>query len=80
MILECTIWQEMSQNGFQMFTDPLLTTRQMTLIIIGAMSFKEIIGPDGKAEIIQPDQLVYDTLPNGKVLLKESLSTKTGSN
>ena len=36
----------------------------------GNVYLKEIIGPDGKAEIIQPDQLVYDTLPNGKVLLK----------
>ena len=31
---------------------------------------KEVIGEDGKAEVISPDQLVYDTLPNGKVLLK----------
>ena len=36
----------------------------------GNVYLKEIISPDGKAEIIQPDQLVYDTLPNGKVLLK----------
>ena len=31
---------------------------------------KEIIGEDGKAEVISPDQLIYDTLPNGKVLLR----------
>ena len=36
----------------------------------GNIYLKEIIGQDGKAEIIQPDHLVYDTLPNGKVLLK----------
>ena len=30
----------------------------------------EVIGDDGKAQVISPDQLVYDTLPNGKVLLK----------
>ena len=31
---------------------------------------KSVIGEDGKAEVISPDQLVYDTMPNGKVLLK----------
>ena len=31
---------------------------------------KSVIGEDGKAEVISPDELVYDTMPNGKVLLK----------
>ena len=31
---------------------------------------KAIIGEDGRAEVISPDQLIYDTMPNGKVLLK----------
>ena len=31
---------------------------------------KSVIGEDGKAEVISSDQLVYDTMPNGKVLLK----------
>ena len=31
---------------------------------------KAVIGEDGRAEVISPDQLVYDTMPNGKVLLK----------
>ena len=31
---------------------------------------KSVIGDDGKAEVIAPDQIVYDTLPNGKILLK----------
>ena len=34
------------------------------------MYLKNVIGQDGKASIISPDQLVFDTLPNGKVLLK----------
>ena len=36
----------------------------------GNVYMKEVIGEDGKAEVISPDQLIYDTLPNGKVLLK----------
>ena len=36
----------------------------------GNVYMKEVIGDDGKAQVISPDQLVYDTLPNGKVLLK----------
>tara|TARA_B100000767_G_scaffold272834_1_gene301426 strand:+ start:4724 stop:6406 length:1683 start_codon:yes stop_codon:yes gene_type:complete len=36
----------------------------------GNVYLKNVIGEDGKAEVISPDQLVYDTLPNGKVLLK----------
>jgi gliding motility-associated lipoprotein GldJ len=36
----------------------------------GNVYTKSIIGEDGKAEIIAADQLVFDTLPNGKVLLK----------
>ena len=36
----------------------------------GNVYLKEVIGDDGKAQVISPDQLVYDTLPNGKVLLK----------
>ena len=36
----------------------------------GNVYMKEVIGEDGKAQVISPDQLVYDTLPNGKVLLK----------
>lgn len=36
----------------------------------GNVYLKSVMGEDGKAEIISPDQLVFDTLPNGKVLLK----------
>ncbi len=36
----------------------------------GNVYMKEVIGDDGKAEVISPDQLLYDTLPNGKVLLR----------
>ena len=36
----------------------------------GNVYLKNVIGEDGKAQIISPDQLVFDTLPNGKVLLK----------
>ena len=36
----------------------------------GNIYLKEVIGEDGKAVVISPDQLQYDTLPNGKVLLK----------
>ncbi len=35
----------------------------------GNVYLKEVIGEDGKAQVISPDLLVYDTLPNGKVLL-----------
>jgi len=36
----------------------------------GNVYLKDVIGEDGKAKIILPDQLLYDTLPNGKVLIK----------
>ena len=36
----------------------------------GNVYMKEVIGEDGKAEVISPDQLTFDTLPNGKILLK----------
>lgn len=36
----------------------------------GNIYLKNAIGENGKATIISPDQLVYDTLPNGKVMLK----------
>ena len=36
----------------------------------GNVYLKNVIGEDGKAEVIDPNELVYDTLPNGKVLLK----------
>ena len=36
----------------------------------GNVYLKNVIGEDGKAQIISPDELVFDTLPNGKVLLK----------
>ena len=36
----------------------------------GNVYLKSVLGEDGKAEVISPDQLVFDTLPNGKVLLK----------
>jgi len=36
----------------------------------GNVYLKNVIGEDGKAQVISPDQLVFDTLPNGKVLLK----------
>ena len=36
----------------------------------GNIYLKNAIGEDGKATIVSPDQLVYDTLPNGKVMLK----------
>jgi len=36
----------------------------------GNVYTKSVIGEDGKASIIAADQLVFDTLPNGKVLLK----------
>lgn len=35
----------------------------------GNVYLKEVIGEDGKAQVISPDQLVFDTLPNGKILL-----------
>ena len=37
----------------------------------GNVYFKKRIGEDGKASIIPNDQLVYDTLPNGRVILKK---------
>ena len=36
----------------------------------GNVYLKEVIDENGKAQVISPDQLIYDTLPNGKVLLK----------
>ena len=36
----------------------------------GNIYLKNAIGEDGTATIISPDELVYDTLPNGRVLLK----------
>tara|TARA_B110000240_G_scaffold24285_2_gene24599 strand:- start:4788 stop:6497 length:1710 start_codon:yes stop_codon:yes gene_type:complete len=36
----------------------------------GNIYLKDVIGEDGKAEVIDPNQLVYDTLPNGKILIK----------
>ena len=36
----------------------------------GNVYLKSVLGEDGKAVVISPDQLVFDTLPNGKVLLK----------
>ena len=36
----------------------------------GNVYLKNVIGEDGKAQTISPDQLVFDTLPNGKGLLK----------
>jgi gliding motility-associated lipoprotein GldJ len=36
----------------------------------GNVYLKNVIGDDGKATTISPDELVFDTLPNGKVLLK----------
>ena len=37
----------------------------------GNLYLKNVIGEDGKAITISPDELVFDTLPNGKVLLKK---------
>ena len=36
----------------------------------GNIYSKSAIGEDGKAVIVSPDELVYDTLPNGKIMLK----------
>lgn len=36
----------------------------------GNIYTKTLIGEDGKAQIVAADELVFDTLPNGKVLLK----------
>ena len=36
----------------------------------GNIFLKNAIGEDGKAIILSPNELVYDTLPNGKVMLK----------
>ena len=38
----------------------------------GNIYLKNAIGEDGTATIVSPDELVYDTLPNGKVLLKRA--------
>ena len=37
----------------------------------GNIYTKSVIGEDGKAEIVPEDELVFDTLPNGKVYLKK---------
>jgi len=37
----------------------------------GNVYLKDAIGEDGKAKIVDTDQLVYDTLPNGKVIIKK---------
>ena len=37
----------------------------------GNVYLKKRIGEDGKASIIPTDQLIYDTLPNGRVILKK---------
>tara|TARA_Y100000992_G_scaffold63542_1_gene39054 strand:- start:2448 stop:4145 length:1698 start_codon:yes stop_codon:yes gene_type:complete len=36
----------------------------------GNVYLKNVIGEDGKARVISPDELIYDTLPNGRVILK----------
>jgi gliding motility-associated lipoprotein GldJ len=36
----------------------------------GNVYYKTAIGEDGKAQLTSPDELVYDTLPNGKIILK----------
>ena len=36
----------------------------------GNIYLKDVIGEDGKAEVIDPNKLVYETLPNGKILIK----------
>tara|TARA_B100001029_G_scaffold53939_1_gene43288 strand:- start:377 stop:2074 length:1698 start_codon:yes stop_codon:yes gene_type:complete len=36
----------------------------------GNIFLKNAIGEDGKASIVSPDQLVFDTLPDGKIMLK----------
>jgi len=37
----------------------------------GNVFYKTTIGEDGRAQIISQDQLVYDTLPNGRIFLKK---------
>ena len=37
----------------------------------GNIYTKSVIGEDGKAEIVPQDELIFDTLPNGKVYLKK---------
>ena len=37
----------------------------------GNIYTKTVIGEDGKAEIVPEDELIFDTLPNGKVYLKK---------
>ncbi len=37
----------------------------------GNIFLKNAIGPDGQASIFSPDQLDFDTLPDGKILLKK---------
>lgn len=36
----------------------------------GNVYYKTAIDEDGKAQLTSPDELVYDTLPNGKIILK----------
>lgn len=37
----------------------------------GNVYLKNVMGEDGKAVTIAPDELVFDTLPNGRILLKK---------
>jgi len=37
----------------------------------GNVYLKDVIGEDGKAEVVSPNEVIFDTLPNGKVLLKK---------
>ena len=37
----------------------------------GNIFLKNAIDQDGKASIVSPDQLVFDTLPDGKIMLKK---------
>ena len=37
----------------------------------GNVYLKDVIGENGKAQVISPNEVIFDTLPNGKVLLKK---------
>jgi gliding motility-associated lipoprotein GldJ len=41
----------------------------------GNVYTKSVIGEDGKAAVVEQDELVFDTLPNGKVYLKKKPGT-----
>ena len=45
----------------------------------GNVYYKTAIGEDGKAQLTSPDEL-YDTLPNGKIILKSLPGEFTTSN